>query len=328
MRSLIGPCVLWIACCATAAADLEPPVGPGPPALEEILVTGERPGPGMWRVSKGGHELWIFGTLQPLPKNMSWRSQEVEQRIAASQILLSPPQVMIDVGFFRGLTLIPSLLRARKNPEGEDLVQVLPHDIYIRWLALAVKFGVRGDEHKRPMLAALDLYLKGLDQSGLTSDEDVWNVIQKIARKDRVEIMQVVLSVPVDDPKGMIHDLDKIPREAEIACFTKTIERLETDLQPMRQRANFWALGNMDGLRHASYPDEQVTCLNAFLEVPRLRSAFEQARKTIHDTWLADAASALEKNASSFAVLPIIECLNAGGLLDQLRDRGFAVDDP
>lgn len=36
--------------------------------LAEVLVVGRQPGPGLWRVSKGDHDLWIFATLAPLPK--------------------------------------------------------------------------------------------------------------------------------------------------------------------------------------------------------------------------------------------------------------------
>jgi hypothetical protein len=298
-------------------------------SLGELLVTGERPGPGMWRVSKGEHDLWILATLQPLPKGMTWRSEQVEQRIAGSQVVLSPPRVDADVGFFRGLTLIPSLMRARKSPDGKTLEQLLPHDLYIRWLALRVKYlGSGDDEHKRPMLAALDLYLRALDQSGLTSDETVWETIEKTAHKDRVPLQPVVLKMKVDDAKGAIRDLNKIPQDAEIACFAKTLERLETDLQSMRQRANFWSLGDIAGLRSLPYPDEEVACLNAFLAVPEFKEQFERARGQLQDLWLGAAAAALDKNASSFAVLPITIFLQEDGLLDRLRAKGYAVQDP
>ena len=332
-RSLPFLCAaLLVALCPACWSDVPRPPSAAAAAgdsLAEVLVTGERPGPGMWRVSKDGHDLWILATLQPLPKNMTWRSELVEQRIAGSQVVISPPRVDADIGFFRGLTLIPSLLRARKSPDGKTLEQLLPHDLYIRWLALRVKYlGLGDDEHKRPMLAALDLYERALDQSGLSSNETVWETIEKTARKDRVPLQPVVLNMKVDDAKGAIRDLNKIPQDAEVACFAKTIERLETDLQPMRQRANFWSLGDIDGLRSLPYPDEEVACLNAFLSVPELREQFQRARSEIEDLWLSTADAALGKNASSFAVLPITLLLKEDGLLDRLRAKGYAVQDP
>lgn len=259
---------------------------------------------------------------------MVWRSALVEQRIAHSQVVIAPPRIDADVGFFRGITLIPSLLRARKSPDGRTLEQILPHDLYIRWLALRVKFGTADDERKRPMLAALDLYLRALDRSGLTSNETVWTTIEKTARKEHVALQPVVLGLKVDDAKGAIHDLNKIPQDAEIACFTKTIERLETDLQPMRERANFWSLGDIEGLRSLPYPDEEVACLNAFLAVPEFREHYEQARNQLADLWLSTAGAALRENSSSFAVLPITVLLKPDGVLDRLRAQGYAIEDP
>jgi hypothetical protein len=260
---------------------------------------------------------------------MTWRSELVERRIAGSQVVISPPRIDADIGFFRGLTLIPSLMRARKSPDGKTLEQILPHDLYIRWLALRVKYlGLGDDEHKRPMLAALDLYVRALDQSGLTSNETVWETIEKTAHKDRVPLQAVVLNLKVDDAKGAIHDLNKIPQDAEIACFAKTVERLETDLEPMRQRANFWSLGDINGLRSLPYPDEEVACLNAFLAVPEFRDQYERSRTELEDLWLSTADAALDKNVSTFAVLPIPLFLKEDGLLERLRAKGYTVQDP
>jgi uncharacterized protein YbaP (TraB family) len=304
---------------------------PAPEAsLDEVLVTGERPGPGLWRVSEDQHDLWILATLEPLPKKMRWRSAAVEDRIASSQAVLAPPNVDADVGFFRGITLLPSLLRARHSPDGQTLEQSLPHDLYIRWLALRVKYlgSGGGDETLRPLLAALDLYTHAIDAAGLTSDDGVWDVVQQTARKHHVPVQPVTLKLTLDDPKGAIRELGAIPRDAEVACLASTIQRLETDLQPMRERANLWSLGDVRGLRAMTYPDERMTCLNAFFAVPALREPMEHARAQLFDLWLAAADAALRKNVSSFAVLPINELLDPEGLLAKLRAKGYVIVEP
>jgi hypothetical protein len=328
LRLLLPPIVslLLVGTCRADAPALAPAA---PASLEEVLVTGERPGPGMWRVSKGDHDLWILATLQPLPKSMTWRSEAVNERIASSQAVISPPRVDADIGFFRSLTLIPSLLRARKSPDGRTLEQILPHDLYIRWLALRVKFNVSSDdEHRRPMLAALDLWLHALDQSGLTSNEVVWETVEKVARKDRVPLQPVLLNIKVADAKGAIRALDKIPQDAEITCFNKTIERLETDLQPMRLRANYWSLGDIAGLHSLPYPDEEAACLDAFLDVPEYRDQYESAHRQISELWISTAQSALDKNVSTFAVLPITILLKNDGVLDRFKAKGYRVQEP
>jgi hypothetical protein len=305
-----------------------PPDALASPAIDEVLVTGERPGPGMWRISKNGHDLWILATLRPLPKNMTWRSVLVEQRIAGSQSVLSPPDVDVDVGFFRGLTLIPAVLRARKSPDGRTLEEILPHDLYIRWLALRVKYLGSYDEHRRPILAAIDLYEGALSQSGLTDNGMVWSAVEKAAHKDHVSVQPVQLKIKLDDAKGAVRDLGNIPQGAEIDCFAKTVERLEVDLQPMRQRANFWSLGDIQGLRSLPYPDGEAACLNAFLAVPQFKDQYESARSRLEDLWISSAKAALDNNASSFAVLPIATLLKNDGAIDRLKKQGYEVQEP
>jgi uncharacterized protein YbaP (TraB family) len=298
--------------------------------LDEVLVTGEQPGPGMWRVSKGDHELWILGTLTPLPKKMIWRSQPVEARIAKSQVVLSVPSVSVSIGFFQGLTLIPSLLRARKNPGGQTLEQVLPHNLYVRWLALKVKYlgHFSGDEHLRPMLAAHELYMHAIDESGLTSGKGIWEVVKQSARRNGVPITPVTLAVPLEDPKGKIRELGEIPHDAEVACLATTVERLETDLQGMRQRANLWSRGDVEGLRALPYPDERAACFDAVVSVPELHDRVMQVLEQRTAAWLAAAESALDKNESSVAVLPITELVKPDGWLARLRSKGYEVQDP
>jgi hypothetical protein len=313
----------------SAAPPAEPVAPTAPGALDEVLVTGERPGPALWRVSKGSHDLWILATLEPLPKDMVWRSRAVEERIASSSVVLAPPQVDPKVGFFRSLTLLPSLFHARKSPDGRTLEQVLPHDLYIRWLALRVKYlGNSSDENLRPMLAALDLYEHALDASGLNDDESVWKVVERTAHKHDVKILPVTLDLPIKDPKGSIRELDEIPQDAEVACLETAVTRLETDLVPMRRRANLWSLGDIDGLRAMTYPDQRIACFEVLFNVPKLGDQLKDARLRIGELWLADAEEALSRYESSFAVLPITDMLKPDGWLAKLRDKGYAVQEP
>src|SRR5450755_3709975 len=77
-----------------AAAGFSPAcrAGPPTPALEEVVVTGERAGPGMWRVRRGAATVWILGSISPLPRDITWRSKQVEQVLeSTSQVLVQKP---------------------------------------------------------------------------------------------------------------------------------------------------------------------------------------------------------------------------------------------
>src|SRR5262249_28576798 len=125
---------------------------------QTILVVGEQPGPGLWKVTRGDHVMWILGTHGPLPVRMVWRSQQVESLIAQSQEVLYPGRVHVgtDIGLLKGLTLLPAMMRASKNPNGATLKDILSPETYAKWLVLRDKYVDDADrvEKLRPYLAA------------------------------------------------------------------------------------------------------------------------------------------------------------------------------
>src|SRR5687768_1003821 len=110
--------------------------------MDEVVVTGEFPGPGMWKVTRPGdaanHVLWIVGDPWPLPKRLKWKSRQIEATLDSAQEVLTDSGVRMEsdekIGFFRGMALLPAVLQARKNPDDARLEDLLPPEIYARWL--------------------------------------------------------------------------------------------------------------------------------------------------------------------------------------------------
>jgi len=310
---------------ALVLATSQPQSGP----LDEILVTGERPGPALWRVSNGTHDLWILATLAPLPKHMTWRSHAVENRIALSQVVLAPPEIMADMDFFGNPVYAQSLVQAQKIRDHRSLRRILPNDLYVRWEAVKNQYlGSTYDEHTRPLLDALRLYQAAMQQSGLTTDESVWRTVEHISHQNHVKIVPTVINLKMDTPVVWIREFVSVPLNEEQDCLEKTIERVETDVEPMRHRANLWSVGDVEGLRALTYTDDRITCFNAVFSVPKFHAEIDQAVAQMYDEWLAAAETALSQNVSSFSVLPISELLKAGGWLDRLRAKGYAIKEP
>lgn len=314
------------------AAQPLPPTAENPDAttLDTVLVTGEQPGPGLWKVSKGDHVLWILGTQYPLPKKMIWRADEVERTIADSQEVIADATGKLDINFFRALTLVPAVLGARKNPDHATLREVLPPDLYARWLALKAKYVGRdsGIEKLRPMIAANELYDKALDKSGLVRSGMVWDTVRRSAKKNHVRITEPEAKIPVEDPKQVIQDFKSTTGDLDVACLAATIRRLETDLEAMRQRANAWAIGDIEALRNLPYEDLKAPCIAALEANSRLHAQLDAAKVQIVDVWLAAADKALANNRSTLAVLPVSELLSPEGRLEQLRAKGYEIEAP
>jgi uncharacterized protein YbaP (TraB family) len=298
--------------------------------LEEVLVTGEQPGPGLWKVSSGDHTLWILGSYAPLPKKMTWKSSEVENVVAASQELLTSGTVDADIGFFKALTLLPSLIGIRNNPDGAKLREVVPPDLYKRWSVLKEKYiGRDNDAEKwRPIFAAQELYSKAIEKSGLVSGGIVWPIVQKTAKKNKLKITTPLIKVEIDKPRAVIKEFKK-SQLADIDCFAKTIERLETDLDAMRARANAWAKGDVDALRRLTHVDQASACIAAVMNAQVVQErGYQELPARIQKEWVDAAAAALAQNRSTFAVLSIQEILRPDGYLAALRAKGYTIDEP
>src|SRR5450830_2108351 len=300
-------------------------------AGEQILVVGQRPGPGLWKVSKDNHVLWIFGTYSPLPQKMEWRSQQVETILAQSQEYLKPPGATASVGFFRGLTLLPSLIGLKKNPDGATLHDVLPADVYARWQPLKAKYlgDDDGIERERPLFAADTLFEAGLKQAGLSKGYDVGRKIDSIVKQHKLKVTQTAVELTMDDPSKLLKDFKK-SQLADVQCLSKTLARLESDIDAMRVRANAWSKGDLEGIQKLDYADQESECSNAIRNADFARSqpGFQHVKERMQAAWLAAAEKALANNASSFASLRLADILDPHGYLHLLKAKGFRVEDP
>lgn len=300
--------------------------------LEQVLVSGTRSGPGMWQVRHGGNVLWVLGTQSPLPKRMDWFSQEVESVVASSQEVLAAPGVEFNAGIgpVRGLFLLPSLFKARKNPDDGTLEQVLPAELYARWAALKRKYMPRNNkvERWRPIFAAGELYQEAIEESGLSMKGVVWPVVRKIAKKHDIPITESQVAVKIEAPRDAIKEFAASGID-DAHCFAVTLERLEIDLGAMKARANAWADGNLDTLRALPFPDQNAACRDAILSATVAeKNGMQDLTARVEAAWLASAEAALQKNASTFALLPIARLMADDGYLAALRARGYEVVAP
>ena len=324
-------CIAWLAvpvAFGQASTDSAPRKESAP--LEEVLVTGEQPGPGLWKIIHGDHVLWVLGTQSPLPKKMTWRSSEVEKVIAESQELLTNPTVDAHVGFFKGLALLPSLIGVRNNPNDAKLQDVLPADLYARWKVLKEKYiGRDNDPEKwRPIFAAFELYSKAIDKSGMATGAIVWSVVEKAAKKNKLKITTPTIKMEIEKPRAAIKEFKKSELD-DVECFAKTIERLETDLDVMRGRANAWARGDLQTIKAMRHVDQSGACIAAVLNAQMVQErGFQNLPTRLADAWVEAAEAALTNNRSTFAVLSIDEILKSDGLVARARAKGYAIEEP
>lgn len=334
-----------------------------PDEIETVLVTGEQPGPGLWKVSRDGHVLWIFGTFGEVPEAVQWRTKELEARISESQQVLYPgwPRVDIDIGMFKALTLMPAAFKAAKNPDGRKLKDVLAPDTYATWLRLR-KLYLKDDddvEKYRPFVAEEQLTNAVFREYRPRFDfVSVDSVVRKLAKKHKVKILTLPMverKIEVEDPRAILKDARKIDF-AEGECFGRNLLRLEReiaeglfefDVAPV----NAWARGDLEFFRPkpsdgavdrredcamAAFnavmnlpPDQLPEGVKAGVDIFRKQEELQKlAREEAERNWLDAVDTALTRNESTVAVLPIHLAMNQWVYLGKLKSRGYAVEDP
>ncbi|RUL74908.1 TraB/GumN family protein [Dyella choica] len=300
--------------------------------LPTVTVTGEQPGPGLWKVSKGGHVMWVLGTLTPLPKGMEWRSREVEQTIARSQEVLEAPsaEVKVEAGFFAKLALLPSAYSVRKNPGGETLEQILPPQMYNRWEMLKPQYfgSDRKVESWRPIVVALKLYQRALEKSGLTARNDINKAVFKLADKHDVKRVPVKYKLVVEHPREAL-DTIKQTNLHDVSCFNQTLETVQNQMGNLTERANAWSTGDIQALRGFAVNDRDRSCLIAVINADFAEQlGLHDLPMLMEQEWLRAAETALAGHAQIFAVLPMEQVLAPDGYLAHLQARGYTIEAP
>jgi hypothetical protein len=329
-------CALWmVAFAASLRADDEP--------MEEVVVTGEFPGPGMWKVMRpddpAGHVLWIVGDPPPLPKRMQWKSSYVESVALQSQEILLDSSLRMEpdekIGVFRELTLLPAAMKARKNPDEATLQQQLPPELYARWLVLKKRFigSDSGIENWRPIFAAGKLRKEAMSDLGLRESGMVWEVIGKLAKKQKIPTTAPNLSFifHADDLRAKIKEFSREPL-ADTECFATTLDLTEalSDTETEARRARAWATADLETLQQLpQLPIPYVPCAMAVLGSQVAKEVVpSDVREQLYGRWMDAAKKSIDTNQSTLAIVPLAKLLREGGYLERLRASGYLIEPP
>jgi uncharacterized protein YbaP (TraB family) len=156
--------------------------------MDDMVVTGERPGPGLWHVHRGTAQLWILGSMSPLPKGITWRSKQVEQLLDGThQVLVQKP---FEIGIARVLWLLITERSVLMLTGGRRLKDVLPPELHDRFAVQRAKY--TNDPNKwerfRPLIAAAFLQQAAFHQVGLSTRVDLGAAMRSLAKKHHVQV--------------------------------------------------------------------------------------------------------------------------------------------
>jgi len=293
---------------------------PPPPVLEDVVVTGERTGPEMWHVHRGAGELWILGSMSPLPKGITWRSKQLEAVLdRANQVVIPKP---FEIGIVRVLWLLITERSVLMLSGGKRLRDVMPPALHARFAAQRAKFTDDSDkwERYRPIIASAFLQQAAFHQVGLSTRLDLGAAVRTLADKHHVRVEELKIA----GVRDFLEALKTLPAATENACVEASLTTIEKDLPRLVDRAQAWATGNIERIGSLHEPPEVDACRAALDE----GVGASELIATLRRTWLERMMKYLDGGGVTVAVVNMDMLLEKGGLLDELRARGYAIDPP
>jgi uncharacterized protein YbaP (TraB family) len=291
-----------------------------PPLLDEVVVTGERTGPGMWHLHHGEADVWILGSMSPLPKGITWRSKQFEELLGTtSQVLIPKP---FEIGIARILWLLITQRDALMVRGGKRLKDVMPPDLYARFAAQRAKYTAESDkwERYRPLIAAAFLQQAAFHQVGLSTRLDLGAAVRMLAEKHGVRIEEIKIA----GVRDFLEALKTMPPATENACVAASLVTVEQDLPRLVERAQAWASGNVERIESLREPPEVDACRAALDQGAGASELISLVRRT----WFDGIERYLQGRGVTVAVVNFDVLLEKGGLLDELRAKGYEIVAP
>lgn len=327
-------CVLGVFFCSAVSSQTDSPL----PDLETVVVTGEQPGPRLWKATKNGRVLWIYGTVTPKPRDMTWRSKQVAQVLDETEEVIDqqlqgttwPANIVVRLDTRNPVKLFGMSRKRQKIREAHappPLRDVLPPALYVRFAQLRNRYAPRNDEieQMRPSAAASMLYEAAISRAGLTSRAMIHDEVHRLARKRRIEVSDVTVERRFDPEtlETIQTEFSEIPPSAEIECLETTIAQIETELPTITARANAWAIGDVKALQQLPSLRREA-CDRVRWSAPR----WSTLEADLESAWLTKIDSAVAKNRATLVLLDVAEIFEPAGLVAKLVERGYEIEAP
>jgi hypothetical protein len=296
-----------------------------PGIIDEVQVSGERPGPGLWKIRHGANVVYVLGTASPLPRRVQFRSRELESVLSRAGIFIpTRPSIDVKAGPLQWLGLYRDWRKLRRNPDDAPLDAVLPSALYARFREARGKYAPRERkmESLRPLIAAGEIYQAAIEAAGLRLSSDVDDQVRKLAKRARVPIWEA--EQRIDDPRAVLAEIGRVSPAAEQSCLAATLTRIERDLPSMRDRAIAWTVGDIETLRSQTADDQLDACLGAIMAGPRMSAIARE----FDQLWFDAVRRSLEQHPVALAVTPIQRLLRRDGVLAQFEALGYTVEGP
>jgi hypothetical protein len=286
---------------------------PAASQLDDVVILARRSGAPMWTVTRGDSTLILVGAITGIPRDLSWRPDDLEAAAARSDLILMPQVGQASFSdIFRVIWRIRTIARM---PNGQTSADYLTPDWQARLEAVMADERNEDWRTKSLLILGFDLMQDKAGYSRRRGGDDAMDVIRRAARRARVDTR------PVGTVRGdeLIDSLITAPQTAHVPCVEAAIAAAEQGPDAARDRAEDWrALRVADVV--ASPIDQALNQCWPWGD-PEIAPQLRQQ-------WAAAIETAMISPGVTMGVAPIRLLAEAGGVLDGLEAGGFEVVGP
>lgn len=302
-----------------AAAQL--PVGSPPEAsAEDVVVTAQRIGIPVWRLSGPGSTVVLVGSIGRVTPGTRWDPAALDAALAQADRIMFPESMEISFGLFSVISTIGKWRAQAKLPNGQTLQSITTPVQWSRLVALRDRGVLKpGFERTHPYHLAMALGRSLRDRRKLDPGADAY--VRRYLRKNRnkeVPLTQGAL-------KGMTAEFFASSPRAHVACLMDTVAVVEAGEAGLSARAAArdarsvaWTERRVPAALGARAADPQRSCWPRGSGVERARDA----------SLLPAIRDALSRSQVTLAVVSLDALAGQGGVLDALVASGAQVRGP
>ena len=291
-------------------------VDPEANLVEELVVNAPMPGPAWWKVSDADTTVYVLGVPGMTPSDLTFDNTVLRRRLDGANVLIMGQEAEVSVIRLLSLVLGGRKLFLMDRPMRETL----PPDLRAR-LEARLKASKKKPDEMDDIKPAFAGFVIGNSQEGnlsihLGSLTDQIKDLAKdkdLAKRPRIQTLDGYSLV------GAIKSLATAPQPLQELCLDAGLRQADSGDGGIKAVADRWAKGQVRALVSADRGFSR--CLASTASISReLRDGQRDAVKAI--------ASALKTPGKAVAVIELRSLLAEGGVLEQLRAKGFTVETP
>lgn len=262
--------------------------------------------PAAWQVEGDKGTLIVFGTMHRLPDGANWLSEDLENALKNSRLLVLETESSQASDDYLGYVIRqPGVAKSRKR-----LSKRLNQDDYQTFLSRVTAFDYSEEEvaYYRPWYAALLLARLGGEEAGLERGLGVEATLISISEELGLDI------IGLESPAQQFRVFSTLPKRVELKWLEKILRRSEENGSRSKSLYSFWIDGDLVAI------ENQV--LGSLKETPGLYEPFVKRR---NETWADQMEFLLDEGGQVFIAVGAAHMVGEDSVLKMLRARGFNV---